>query len=271
MTAWLFVPGSRPERFDKAAAAGAAEVVLDLEDAVGGDDKGAAREAVVAWLDAGGTGWVRVNAAGTPWHDDDLAALAALVVAPDAAGLRGVVLPKAEDPEDVRRVLAVLPDGAGLVPLVESARGVLGAAAIAASPGVTRLAFGSVDYSLDIGAEEEPATLAHPRSVLVVASRAAGLAAPVDGVTTDVRDEALVAADADRARRLGFGAKLCIHPAQVPVVRRVFAPSDEDLAWARGVLDAAGAHPTGAAFAHEGRMVDAPVLARARVLLDRAP
>lgn len=263
MTSWLFVPGSRPERFDKAAAAGASEVVVDLEDAVGPDAKVGARDAVTDWL-ARGSAWVRVNAVGTAWHAEDLAAVLG------TPGLRGVVLPEAEDADVVGRVAARLRAGVGLVPLVESARGVVAALDLAGVSGVTRLAFGSVDYALDIGAQEEPATLAHPRSVLVVASRVAGIDAPVDGVTTDVRDTDLVAADADRARRLGFGAKLCIHPAQVPVVRAAFAPTAQELAWARGVLAAADDTRPGEAFAHEGRMVDVPVLERARTLLARA-
>jgi len=102
---WLFVPGDRPDRFDKAVAAGADEVIVDLEDAVAPDSKESARTAVAAWL-AGGSAWVRVNAVGTPWHEDDVRTLAA------APGLRGLVVPKAEDPaalDDVHRQLAGRP------------------------------------------------------------------------------------------------------------------------------------------------------------------
>ncbi|MCH1866351.1 CoA ester lyase [Nocardioides sp. CFH 31398] len=269
---WLFVPGSRPDRFDKAVASGADEVIVDLEDAVGPDAKDAARADVVAWLGGsgpgGGSAWVRVNAAGTPWHAADVEALAG----PGApSGLRGLVLPKAEDPDVVRRLAGLLDSRAGLVPLVESALGLVSALELARVPGVTRLAFGSIDYALDLGAEEDPDVLAHARSTLAVASRAAGLAPPVDGITADVRDHDLAAVDTRRAVRFGFGGKLCVHPAQVAVVRDAFAPPPEQLAWARGVLAAAEDVPPGEAFAHEGAMVDAPVLSRARALLARAP
>ncbi|WP_299050915.1 CoA ester lyase [uncultured Nocardioides sp.] len=272
---WLFVPGSRADRFDKAVAAGADEVVVDLEDAVGPDSKNAARADVAAWLAGSGSAWVRVNAATTPWHAADVAALAG----PDRpAGLRGLVLPKAEDPDVVRRLAGLLVasgagagTGAGLVPLVESALGVVQALDLARVPGVTRLAFGSIDYALDLGAEEDPDVLAHARSTLTTTSRAAGIAPPVDGVTADVRDLDLAAEDARRSVRFGFGGKLCVHPSQVAVVRDAFAPAADQLAWARDVLAAAEQAPAGEAFAHDGAMVDAPVLARARALLARAP
>jgi len=269
---WLFVPGSRADRFDKAVAAGADEVVIDLEDAVGPDSKDAARTDVVTWLAGGGPGsasaWVRVNAAGTPWFAADVEALAG----PDRpTGLRGLVLPKAEDADVVGRLTGLLDGSAGMVPLVESALGLLAALDLARVPGVTRLAFGSIDYALDLGAEEDPDVLAHARSSLAVASRAAGTAPPIDGVTADVRDLDLARQDARRALRFGFGGKLCVHPSQVAAVRDAFAPDDEQLAWARDVLAAAEQAPAGEAFAHEGAMVDAPVLSRARALVARAP
>jgi citrate lyase subunit beta / citryl-CoA lyase len=270
---WLFVPGSRPDRFEKATAAGADEVICDLEDAVGANDKATARQAVAAWLGDGGptsSAWVRVNPPDTEHHEDDVAALAALG---PGSGLRGVVLPKAEEPAAVRRVSEALGGGSaggGVVPLVESALGIVRALELAAVPGVRRLAFGPIDYTVDIGAAEEPESLAYARSALVVASRAAGVAAPIDGPTASVRDLDPVATDADRARRLGLGGKLCIHPAQVPVVASAFAPTGDELAWARGVLAASDRARPGEAFSYDGAMVDVPVLQRARVLLARA-
>lgn len=261
-TTWLFVPGDRADRFDKAAAAGADAVILDLEDAVAPEHKAAARDAVAAWL-AGAThrAWVRVNAVGTPWHADDLAALRT------AGGLRGVVVPKAEDVERVRPVAEALPDGAGLLALVETARGIQRAADLADSGCVDRLALGSVDLALDLGADETDETLLLARTMLVLASRAAGLPGPVDGVSTVLDDPAPVAAAARRARAFGFGGKLCIHPRQVKVVADAFAPSAQEVAWAERVQAAAVGQD--GAFALDGQMVDLPVLERALAVLAR--
>jgi citrate lyase subunit beta / citryl-CoA lyase len=262
---WLFVPGSRPERFARAAAAGAHEVILDLEDAVAPAAKEAARAEAARWVTDGGRAWVRVNAVDTPWHDEDLAALVG------RPGLRGLVVPKAEDPDVLRRIAESLPDGCGLLALVESAAGILRAPAVAGSPGVSGLAFGSIDFALDIDAAETDDALRYARSALVVAARAAGLPPPVDGVTVDTRDTDAVRSAAARARELGFGGKLCIHPVQVPTVNTVFAPDPADVAWARRVLAAAaGADADAGVLSVDGRMVDRPVVERARRLVDRA-
>ncbi|WP_432827270.1 HpcH/HpaI aldolase/citrate lyase family protein [Dactylosporangium sp. CA-092794] len=260
---WLFVPGSRPDRFAKAARAGAGEVVVDLEDAVAPEDKESARHAAVAWLAGGATAWVRVNAANTEWHEADLAALA------PCRGLRGVMVPKTEGPAVLRQAARRLPADTGIVALVESALGVQDAGAIAACPAVTALAFGSIDFALDIGAEHTDEALLFARGALVVASRAASLPAPIDGVTVELRDTAAVGAAAARARSLGFGGKLCIHPAQVEPVNAVFAPRGADVEWARAVLAEALRHG-GGVFTDQGRMVDQPVLERARRILAQA-
>lgn len=258
---WLFVPGDRPERFAKAEAAGADVVVLDLEDAVAPDAKDAARDEVAAWLDRTDVLCaVRVNAA-PPLLDADLAALG------DATP-RLVVLPKAEDPTLVAEVVARLPRGSRVVALVETARGVLEAPAVAAVPGVERLAFGSFDLAAELGVDPDhgPA-MATARGALVLASAAAGLAAPVDGVTGTVDDTQRLSDDVAASHALGFGGKLCIHPRQVAPVAGAFAPSADDLAWARRVLDGAG--DNGVAVV-DGRMIDKPVVQRARRVLAAA-
>lgn len=263
---WLFVPGSRPERFARAAAAGAHEVIVDLEDAVAPAAKEAARAAAARWVtDDGGRAWVRVNAVDTPWHEEDLAALVG------RPGLRGLVVPKAEDPDVLRRIAELLPDGCGVLALVESAAGIVRAPALAGCPGVSGLAFGSIDFALDIDAAETDDTLRYARSALVVAARAAGLPPPVDGVSVDTQDTGAVRSAATRARELGFGGKLCIHPVQVPIVNTVFAPDPADVAWARRVLAAAAdADADAGVLSVDGRMVDRPVVERARRLVDRA-
>ncbi len=256
---YLFVPGDRPDRFAKALASGADTVIVDLEDAVAPVAKDAARAALVAWLaQPGASVAVRINDAASPAFAADLAVLA-------DGRIGAVMLPKAERADDLARVRAAAPRAA-LLPMIETAFGVDRLREIATAPGVLRLAFGSIDLQLDLGIEGEDELLVF-RSQLVLASRVAGLAAPVDGVSTSLDDSEAIGADARRARRLGFGAKLCIHPRQIAAVHAAFAPSAEELAWAGRVVAAAA---QGGATAVDGRMVDRPVLLRAQALLARA-
>ncbi|MEQ0559581.1 CoA ester lyase [Amycolatopsis sp. NEAU-NG30] len=245
---FLFVPGDRPGRFGKAVAAGADVVILDLEDAVAPENKDAARNEVAAWLDAGHAAMVRINGPGTPWFAADVAVVTARGVP--------VMVPKAESP-------GVLAGFREVVALVETARGVERAGELAAVPSVTRLAFGSVDLAAELGvAPEDPEPFTYARSRLVIASAAAGLAPPVDGVTTDLRDGGRLAADVRYARRMGFGGKLCVHPDQVAAVRAGFEPTEAERAWARRVVTAGASVST-----VDGELVDRPVLARARRIL----
>lgn len=255
---YLFVPGDRPERFAKARASGADAVIVDLEDAVAPAAKPAARDAVHGALD-GQAVVLRVNGRDTAWFDDD----ARLAAHP---GVAAVMLPKTARPDDVA-ALRALAGGKPVLALVETARGMAGLAAIAAAPGVARLVFGSVDFQLDMDIEDDDEALRTWRAHLVLASRVAGLDAPVDGVTTALDDETRIAADARRARAFGFGGKLCIHPRQVAFVNVAFTPSAERLAWALRVVEASEA-AAGAAVAVDGKMIDAPVLASALRLLE---
>jgi citrate lyase subunit beta / citryl-CoA lyase len=262
---YLFVPADRPERYAKALASGADAVIVDLEDAVAASAKDGARSALAAWLAGGGAGVaVRINDAASPWFAADLA-----LVAHPAIGT--VVVAKAERADDLARVCAAAPQ-ARLLPLIETAAGVDRLREIAQVAGVARLAFGSIDLSLDLGIEEggDGDELLFFRSQLVLASRLAGLDSPVDGVTTAIDDAVAIEADTRRARRLGFGAKLCIHPRQLAAVHAAFAPSAGELAWAERVVAAAGSAAAGA-VAVDGRMVDRPVLLRARAVLARKP
>lgn len=258
---YLFVPADRPERIAKALASGADAVIVDLEDAVATDAKVRARAALADTLRdaAGGTQLVvRVNGADTPWFDADLGLCANPAVA-------AVMLPKAGQRDDLAEVRRALPDTPVLA-LVETAEGFDQLRRIARSPGVARLAFGTIDFQLDLGIAGEEDALLHFRSVFVLESRLAQLAAPIDGVTTAVGDADRVATDTARARRLGFGAKLCIHPNQIEAVNRGLSPSVAEIDWAERVV-AAMARAGGAAVAVDGKMVDRPVLLRAEAVL----
>ncbi|MBT9465418.1 CoA ester lyase [Hydrogenophaga sp. ANAO-22] len=259
--AYLFVPADRPERFAKARASGADAVIVDLEDAVAPEAKASARDALAAALDASAPLVVRINAAGTPWFEDDLE----LCRHP---GVAAVMLPKAEGIDAVCTVVEITYKD--VLPIIESARGLREIHSIASVPGVIRLAFGSVDLALDLGIDCAPdgaeSELLAFRSQVVLASRLAGLAAPVDGVSTAIEDLQRLQADTERSRRLGFGAKLCIHPKQLAIVQAVFTPTPERLDWARRVCKAfetAG----GSAVAVDSQMVDLPVYQRAQAVL----
>ncbi|MEU5046891.1 HpcH/HpaI aldolase/citrate lyase family protein [Streptomyces griseorubiginosus] len=252
---WLFVPGHRPDRFAKAAACGADVVIIDLEDAVAAEDKTQARVSAAAWLAEGNAAVLRINPPGTPWFQSDLT----------EAGRHGcpVMVPKAEDPVVLTDIAARVAGRCELIPLIETAAGVERAWEVCATVGVARAAFGNVDLAGQLGvAWDDHAALAYARSRLVSASAAAGICSPVDGVTTAVKDAGVLRDDITHARRLGFTGKLCIHPDQVEAVGRGFAPSQDELEWARAVVTAGDSVTT-----VDGRMVDKPVLERARRLL----
>ncbi|MFC4274539.1 HpcH/HpaI aldolase/citrate lyase family protein [Achromobacter aloeverae] len=261
----LFVPASRADRIPKALASGADAVIVDLEDAVEPAAKPAAREALAAFLDAHPDVrvWVRVNDATTAWHEDDLAALRG------KPGVAAIMLPKAESAAQVARV----GQGVPVVPIIETARGMVNLAEVAAAPGVALLAYGSLDYGVDLGltpgTDAAAVLLDQARGQVLLHSRAAGLPAPLDGVHPDIADTDGLRAMAVRAGDMGFAGMLCIHPSQVRTVHEALRPAQADLDWAQRVLSAARESGAGA-FRFEGKMVDAPVLARARQVLARA-
>ncbi|MDD7942058.1 CoA ester lyase [Actinomycetospora lutea] len=263
---WLYVPAHRPELLDKALAGPADAVVLDLEDAVPADAKDAARDAVVAAADRTRDQqlWVRVNAVGTPWLADDVAALA-------GTALDGVRLPKAGDPDTV----AVLADRLDrpLHLLLESALGVEQAFALArAHPRVVAVSLGEADLAADLGVRR-PDALAWARQRVVVAARAAGLAAPVTSVWTDLADAEGLERDSREARDQGFFGRSVIHPRQVEPVHRAFTPTDDDLDAARALLDSltdAAGRGESAWVDEQGRFVDPAVVAGAHRVLEQA-
>jgi len=258
---YLYVPGNRPDRFDKACAAGADAVVIARDAAVQPAGKALARAALTAWLSPERSVIVRVNGEDTEWFKEDLDAC-------DAAGVIGVVLPKAAQIGDA--VVALCRStGAVLLPIIETAVGMAQAAAVAATPCVQRLMFGTIDFQFELGIDGDGDELLAFRSELVLSSRLAGIQPPVDGPCTSWEDLELLTADARRARKLGFGGKLCIHPKQVACVNAAFSPSEAEVAWARKVLDAAE-RSGGAAVAVDGRMIDRPVILKAERIVREA-
>jgi len=253
----LYVPGDRPERFDKALQSGADSVIIDLEDAVAEAVKPHARERAVDWLrsNPGMPAWVRVN------NRPDL-----FSVDIDAISLvssLGVVIPKA----DVATCTGVsLP----MVALIETAAGVVQAREIASLPNVVRLALGEADLAADLGIEPsiDQREFAAIRSEIVVASAAAKIAAPAGPVFTDLDDDAGLAASSDQLRRQGFGGRSILHPKQVEAVHHAFTPTRERVVWARRVIDAfrsAESEGRGGVIV-DGEFVDAAVVRRAEAV-----
>jgi citrate lyase subunit beta/citryl-CoA lyase len=263
---YLFVPGNRTERFDKALASGADAVIVDLEDAVSPRDKDDARAGVLAWVESrrelAERIVVRINDGSTSWFDADLAFLR-------RAGIRCAMLPKAEAAAQVAAVIGALPANGRVLPLIETARGVANVDAVAAAPGVERLVFGTLDYGVDLDLSGDDRGLIYPSARIALASRCTGLASPVAGVTPAIDDEERLLADLAFARAFGFGAKLCIHPKQVAAIRKALQPTAAEVDWARRVL--AAAEGAQGAVQVDGRMVDRPVLLKARAILDRLP
>lgn len=262
----LFVPATRPERFSKALAAGADTVIIDLEDAVERNLKDQAREHLRDFASANPqtSFWVRINGAATSWFNADLAVCAA------HQNIRAVLLPKAESALQVQQVAQA---GKAVLPIIESARGVLALEAMAGQPGVDRLSFGSLDLMLELNTVPDTVgaslLLNHIRCQILLHSAANGLTAPLDGVYPNFSDHDGLAIAARLVRDMGFGGMLCIHPAQVATIHAAFAPTAADADWAKRIVDIADS--TGSsAFQMDGKMVDAPVIARARQIMQQS-
>jgi citrate lyase subunit beta/citryl-CoA lyase len=245
----------------KAFASGADAVILDLEDAVAPGDKEMARAALATVLDPARPVIVRINGTGSAWYEQDLAAC-------QHAGVAAVMLPKAETAAETRKVHDAC--HVPVIALIETARGLWNALEIAEASGVQRLAFGALDFRLDLGVPDAGyEQLRTHRDRLVLASRLANIAPPIDAPTSAFDDPDAVRADATLARQQGFSGKLCIHPSQVAVVNEAFSPSAAEIEWARKVVAAAAASG-GGVIAVEGKMVDRPVIDLAARILAQA-
>ena len=267
----LFVPADRPERFEKAVASGADAIILDLEDSVVPERKAAGREAITAFLGQPQpcTVLVRINPLDSAFVDDDLAALERLK-------LDGVMLPKAESADDVRRLVERLP--VPVLPIAtETPAAVFGLGSYAqVADRLLGLTWGAEDLPAAIGAttsREDDGSYTAPyhlaRSLTLFGAHAAGVAA-IETVYPDFRDLDGLRAYATRALRDGFAGMMAIHPSQVPVINAGFTPTEAQLAHARAVVAAFEANPNPGALQLDGRMIDAPHLKAAHRLLERA-
>ncbi len=274
---YLFAPGNHSRKVAKVFEAGADAVILDLEDAVATSEKEATRAVVVEALQHPRScrGYVRINGLDTPYAFGDLEAVV-------TGGVDGIVLPMVESAADLCTAdwvigalehKAGLPPGAiDLMPIIETGKGLAHVREICAAGGRTRrIAFGAADYTQDMGMEWTPGELeCQPaRAEIVLASRVAGLEAPVDTVWTRLADDAGLRASTETVCSMGFQGKFCIHPAQIPFVHEVFTPSTDEIAHAREVVAAFDeAEQQGSASIQVGGIfVDYPVVARARKVL----
>ena len=283
---FLFAPGNRPRFVEKAPQCGADAVILDLEDAVPIAEKEAARQAVRQALAAIADCpvYVRINplASSTSFSQAIGAADLEGIVCGDLAG---VILPKTESASDAQQAESILtrlehergltPGGIDLIPIIETALGVHRAFDIAsAGTRIKRLAFGAGDFTRDIGVRwsRREVESQYARSALVVASRAAGMDAPLDSVWIDIRDARGLTRSAHLAKQLGFQGKMAIHPAQVEPINAAFSPTAAEVAHARRVVDAFAAAETAgeAAIQLDGQMIDYPIVEAAQRILDTA-
>ena len=266
-----------PRHVDSALASAADAVMLDLETTIVEAEKETARRAAAELLGrpAGPDIFVRLNEIDGPHVLDDLLAVT-------LPGLRGVVLPQAEDERQIAVldwILSRLEAKRGhpgppieILPLIESARGVENAGSLlGASPRVRQATFGVADYGLDtrIAVSPDESELAYVRGRLVHAARASGRESPIDTVFLDVGDDTGFDAAAQRGRRMGFFGKLCIHPRQAALANRAFAPSDDEVAQARRIVEAfeKALADNVAAIRVDGRLVDLPIVRSAERIL----
>ncbi|WP_417614006.1 HpcH/HpaI aldolase/citrate lyase family protein [Oceanisphaera sp.] len=266
----LFVPANRPERFNKALASGADAIIIDLEDAVPAAEKDAASSTLSTWLDSqpANSVLIRINATGSPWFSQDTNLCRSAAVA-------GIVVPKADDPVALKELAHITEKP--LLPFIESALAFTRLNEIAAAPGVSRLLFGKLDLALDLGMDYPPpagepldeSAFLYTRSQLVMCSRVHGLAAPIDAIYTAIHDPKGLTDYARQGMRLGFSGLLLIHPAQVAPAQRALAPTSAQISWARHIL-AAERRENGAVVAVSGNMVDIPVMARAKRIMELA-
>ncbi|MFK8399885.1 HpcH/HpaI aldolase/citrate lyase family protein [Pseudomonas sp. BGr12] len=254
----LFVPGNRPERFLKALNSAADAVIIDLEDAVDEEQKAEARNNIQGFLESNpdASVVVRINSVNHAEHGADVEFCAA------SSQIKAVILPKAESRSHVERVGGM---GKAIWPLIETAEGIAQIDQIAQSANAERLTYGALDMAVDLGlkagTQAAERMFDHVRFAIVQASARYKLSAPLETVYADISDSDGLKDFAENALYMGMGGMLCIHPAQAEVVNLAFSPSQQEIAWAQAVVEAAKGAP--AAFRLNGKMIDAPVIAHA--------
>ncbi|WP_290656253.1 CoA ester lyase [Kocuria sp.] len=254
---WLLTSAADTSLFAPALASEADSVILDIEDAVPEKDKDRAREDMIEAMHQGVSAWVRINDITTPHWEKDLAALS------EVDNLRGIVLAKTEHPDHITKTAMMSRAGTPVVALIESAVGLMNAYDIARAPGVFRLAFGVGDFRRDTGASGDPMALAFARSTLVTASRVGELPGPIDGPTNGVSGDELEAA-CKVTQSMGMTGKLCLNPDQTDGINHALAPSDQEIRWAREMIEQAESGHAGA----DGSYL--PRLARAKKVSELA-
>lgn len=258
----LFVPGDRPERFDKAAASTADSVILDLEDSVADDNKVTARLAVSQHEVSTLPVVIRVNGLRSPEFASDMSALSEV---PFSA----IMLPKTESIDDIKAVHDALNRHVKVIPLIETARGVVNLPEVLRGPGVNQAALGEIDLSVDLGCTGDSALIDYARCQILLHSRVSGILPPLDGVSPVIDDEIVIERLARRAADMGFAGKLAVHPKQIKPLRRGFHATTEQITWARKIVSALPDGATGAIRSPDGEMIDTPVIAKAmRILQD---
>jgi len=267
---FLFSPGHRPDFFAKALASSSKAIIIDLEDAVPPDQKKHARERIQAFwqscsMENRQRVLIRINPIDTDFTNDDIAFLNVL------EGPINIVVPKVESLKQLMQLTQQVPSLNSVIAIIESARGIDSVKEIATHPLVLRLALGNIDTQADLGirCDENETELLPVKFAITLASRLAGIAPPIDGVSTDIHDFELLAKDTHRAKRLGFGAKLCIHPKQVDVVVTCFTPTEKEIEYAKRVVEV-DSNSQGAAVQLDGKMIDRPVVLLAQRTLQLA-
>ncbi|WP_372966149.1 CoA ester lyase [Marinobacter sp.] len=266
LRSFLFVPATRPDRIAKALASGADTIIVDLEDAVPLEAKDSARASLAEYLKTNPDAlvMVRINGADSAQYQADIA------LCKNAANITGVMLPKAADRSDIEYVSEAT--GKPVWPLIESAAGIASLPTLVKASGIARLSIGALDLASDLSlASNTPGAetvLDYCKCQLVIHSRAAGLAAPVETVVPVIDNPEYISKVATKANEMGFRGMLAIHPRQLPEIHQAFTPDPEQVLWAERVLE--GADQFGAVFQLDGKMIDAPVIQEAKSILARA-
>ena len=263
---FLFVPGNRPERFEKALATNSHAVIIDLEDAVPLDEKIATRQALEKSLPTllaqhQDRIVIRINAYGTDFFIDDLAFISKYSIS-------AIIHPKTESTEQLDLISESIHPKSSIIPMIETAKGVANVRLIANHSRTLRLTLGNIDLQADLGftCDESESEIFPIRYEIALATRLAEIASPIDGVTTNIESKEALQFDTLRSKRLGFGAKLCIHPKQVDEVIQCFSPTAAEIEKAKRIV-AADQASNGGAVKLDGRMVDRPVVLLAKKIL----